>query len=60
VRLRRCLGSDQGHARKPLRGLEHTVIPIPNVNGRALQYVLEYIDDRVNNRVDPIEKPLKG
>eukprot|EP00759_Apiculatamorpha_spiralis_P059046 PhF_6_TR9632/c0_g1_i1/m.14873/K03094/SKP1, CBF3D; S-phase kinase-associated protein 1 len=39
---------------------ENTVIPIPNVNGKTLQYVLEYIEHHVNNRADPIEKPLKG
>eukprot|EP00760_Papus_ankaliazontas_P032039 PhM_4_TR5591/c0_g1_i2/m.86106/K03094/SKP1, CBF3D; S-phase kinase-associated protein 1 len=39
---------------------ENTVIPVPNVNGKTLQYVLEYIEYHVNNRADPIEKPLKG
>lgn len=35
------------------------VIPVPNVSGRTLRYVLEYIEHHHNNRAEPIEKPLK-
>eukprot|EP01064_Diplonema_japonicum_P035384 TRINITY_DN765_c0_g1_i2.p2 TRINITY_DN765_c0_g1~~TRINITY_DN765_c0_g1_i2.p2 ORF type:complete len:212 (+),score=98.17 TRINITY_DN765_c0_g1_i2:75-638(+) len=39
---------------------QQTVIPIPNVNGRTLNYVLEYCEYHWNNRADPIDKPLRG
>ena len=38
---------------------EQTVIPVPNVSGRTLKYVLEYVEHHYNNKADPIEKPLK-
>jgi S-phase kinase-associated protein 1 len=37
-----------------------TVIPIPNVNGRTLKYVIQYMEHHHNNKAEPIEKPLKG
>eukprot|EP00992_Anisonema_acinus_P000507 TRINITY_DN10181_c0_g1_i1.p1 TRINITY_DN10181_c0_g1~~TRINITY_DN10181_c0_g1_i1.p1 ORF type:complete len:186 (+),score=46.12 TRINITY_DN10181_c0_g1_i1:80-637(+) len=39
---------------------EETVIPIPNVSGRTLKYVLQYIEHHWNQKAEPIEKPLKG
>jgi S-phase kinase-associated protein 1 len=39
---------------------EQTVIPIPNVTGRTLKYVIEYMEHHHNNKAEPIEKPLKG
>jgi len=39
---------------------EEAVIPVPNVNGRTLKYVLEYVEHHFNNKAEPIEKPLKG
>lgn len=39
---------------------QQTVIPIPNVNGRTLRYVIEYCEHHWNNKADPIEKPLRG
>eukprot|EP01012_Entosiphon_sulcatum_P033554 TRINITY_DN42481_c0_g1_i1.p2 TRINITY_DN42481_c0_g1~~TRINITY_DN42481_c0_g1_i1.p2 ORF type:complete len:199 (-),score=59.02 TRINITY_DN42481_c0_g1_i1:167-736(-) len=39
---------------------EQTVIPVPNVNGRTLKYVIQYIEHHHNNHAEPIEKPLKG
>lgn len=39
---------------------DQTVIPVPNVAGRTLKYVVEYLEYHHNNRHDPIEKPLKG
>ena len=39
---------------------QQTVIPIPNVNGRTLKYVLEYCEQHHNNRAEPIDKPLRG
>eukprot|EP01007_Sphenomonas_quadrangularis_P000369 NODE_1214_length_951_cov_205.000000_g1014_i0.p2 GENE.NODE_1214_length_951_cov_205.000000_g1014_i0~~NODE_1214_length_951_cov_205.000000_g1014_i0.p2 ORF type:complete len:211 (+),score=54.07 NODE_1214_length_951_cov_205.000000_g1014_i0:32-634(+) len=37
-----------------------TIIPVPNVNGRTLKYVIQYMEHHWNNRPEPIEKPLKG
>eukprot|EP00995_Heteronema_vittatum_P009212 NODE_450_length_1373_cov_184.994713_g325_i0.p2 GENE.NODE_450_length_1373_cov_184.994713_g325_i0~~NODE_450_length_1373_cov_184.994713_g325_i0.p2 ORF type:complete len:204 (+),score=80.98 NODE_450_length_1373_cov_184.994713_g325_i0:55-612(+) len=39
---------------------DQTVIPIPNVTGRTLKYVIQYIEHHHNNKAEPIEKPLKG
>ena len=39
---------------------EETVIPIPNVDGRTLEYVLQYMEYHHHNKAEPIEKPLKG
>jgi len=39
---------------------EQTVIPIPNVNGATLKYVIEYAEYHKDSPADPIEKPLKG
>ena len=39
---------------------EEAIIPVPNVSGRTLKYVLEYVEHHHNNRADAIEKPLKG
>jgi S-phase kinase-associated protein 1 len=39
---------------------EQTVIPIPNVSGRTLKYVVEYVEHHYTNKADTIEKPLKG
>eukprot|EP00996_Jenningsia_fusiforme_P004254 NODE_5067_length_722_cov_105.976226_g4704_i0.p1 GENE.NODE_5067_length_722_cov_105.976226_g4704_i0~~NODE_5067_length_722_cov_105.976226_g4704_i0.p1 ORF type:complete len:188 (-),score=43.03 NODE_5067_length_722_cov_105.976226_g4704_i0:97-660(-) len=39
---------------------EETVIPLPNVNGRTLKFVIQYIEHHYNNKAEPIEKPLKG
>ena len=36
------------------------VIPVPNVSGRTLKLVLQYVEYHHNNKADPIEKPLKG
>jgi S-phase kinase-associated protein 1 len=36
------------------------VIPIPNVNGKTLKYVIQYMEHHHNNKAEPIEKPLKG
>ena len=38
---------------------EETVIPCPNVPGKALRYVIEYVEHHYNNKAEPIEKPLK-
>jgi len=35
------------------------VIPIPNVSGRTLKLVLDYVEYHYNNKADQIEKPLK-
>ncbi|EPY36925.1 S-phase kinase-associated protein 1 [Strigomonas culicis] len=35
------------------------IIPIPNVSGRTLCLVLEYMEYHSNNPAEPIEKPLK-
>eukprot|EP00757_Euglenozoa_sp_SAG-D1_P011302 gene11302-3377_t len=37
-----------------------TVLPVPNVNGKTMQYVLQYMEYHYNKKADPIEKPLKG
>lgn len=37
-----------------------TVIPVCNVDGRTLEYVVEYMEYHVNHRPNPIEKPLRG
>jgi S-phase kinase-associated protein 1 len=39
---------------------EKTVIPIPNVNGNTLKYVIHYMEHHYNNKAETIEKPLKG
>ena len=39
---------------------EQTVIPIPNVNGRTLKYVIEYVEYHKESPADAIDKPLKG
>jgi len=39
---------------------EQTVIPIPNVSGRTLKYVIEYCEYHKDSPADPIDKPLKG
>ncbi|EPY43508.1 S-phase kinase-associated protein 1 [Angomonas deanei] len=36
------------------------IIPIPNVSGRTLRLVLEYMEYHTNNPADPIDKPLKS
>jgi len=41
-------------------GDDQTVIPLPNVNGRTLKYVVQYLMHHYNNKAEPIEKPLKG
>jgi len=38
---------------------DQSVIPVPNVNGRTLKYVLQYVEHHHNNKAEPIEKPLK-
>lgn len=35
-------------------------IPLPNVDSKPLEKVLEYCRHHYNNRADEIEKPLKG
>ncbi|KEG07925.1 S-phase kinase-associated protein [Trypanosoma grayi] len=35
------------------------IIPIPNVSGRTLRLVIEYMEHHYQNRADPIDKPLK-
>jgi S-phase kinase-associated protein 1 len=35
------------------------IIPVPNVSGRTLKLVLDYVVYHYNNRAEPIEKPLK-
>eukprot|EP00906_Rhabdomonas_costata_P012202 RCo017429 len=37
-----------------------TVIPLPNVNGRTLKYVIQYMEHHYNNLPARIEKPLRG
>jgi len=44
---------DQGDA-------DQTVIPVPNVSGRTLKYVVDYMEHHHNNRADTLEKPLRG
>eukprot|EP01001_Neometanema_parovale_P009200 NODE_5449_length_945_cov_114.830900_g5231_i0.p1 GENE.NODE_5449_length_945_cov_114.830900_g5231_i0~~NODE_5449_length_945_cov_114.830900_g5231_i0.p1 ORF type:complete len:192 (+),score=60.43 NODE_5449_length_945_cov_114.830900_g5231_i0:61-636(+) len=44
----------------PSDSAEQTMIPIPNVNGRTLKYVIEYIEHHCSNKAEAIEKPLKG
>mgnify|MGYP001996946676 CR=1 FL=1 len=39
---------------------DETVIPVPNVNGRTLKYVVQYIEHHHNQRSEPLEKPLRG
>ena len=39
---------------------EAAVIPVPNVSGDTLKYVLQYVMEHHDKRADPIEKPLKG
>eukprot|EP00998_Keelungia_sp_KM082_P008855 NODE_5033_length_730_cov_82.026534_g5010_i0.p1 GENE.NODE_5033_length_730_cov_82.026534_g5010_i0~~NODE_5033_length_730_cov_82.026534_g5010_i0.p1 ORF type:complete len:188 (+),score=63.87 NODE_5033_length_730_cov_82.026534_g5010_i0:71-634(+) len=39
---------------------EQTIIPVPNVSGRTLRYVLDYMEYHQSNKAEPIEKPLKG
>eukprot|EP01006_Ploeotia_vitrea_P032755 TRINITY_DN64927_c0_g2_i3.p2 TRINITY_DN64927_c0_g2~~TRINITY_DN64927_c0_g2_i3.p2 ORF type:complete len:189 (-),score=43.73 TRINITY_DN64927_c0_g2_i3:283-849(-) len=39
---------------------DQTIIPVPNVVGKTLKYVIQYIEQHHNNRGEPIEKPLKG
>lgn len=39
---------------------EQTVIPVPNVSGRTLKYVVQYIEHHNTQRVEPLEKPLRG
>lgn len=39
---------------------EETIIPLPNVDGKTLAYVIQYMDHHWNNKANPIEKPLKG
>ncbi|RNF08069.1 S-phase kinase-associated protein [Trypanosoma rangeli] len=36
------------------------IIPIPNVSGRTLRLVIEYMEHHYQNRAEPIEKPLKS
>ena len=39
---------------------EQAVIPVPNVNGRTLKYVVQYMEHHHNQRAEPLEKPLRG
>ena len=39
---------------------EQTVIPVPNVSGRTLKYVVQYVEHHFNQRAEPLEKPLRG
>jgi S-phase kinase-associated protein 1 len=39
---------------------DQTIIPVPNVSGRTLKYVVAYIEHHHNQRADPLEKPLRG
>jgi len=39
---------------------EDIKIHIPNVDGRTLRYVIEYIEYHHNHPANPIEKPLKA
>lgn len=39
---------------------EQTTMPIPNVNGRTLKYVIEYVEYHKDAPADAIDKPLKG
>jgi len=39
---------------------DQTIIPVPNVTGKTLKYVVEYINYHHAARAEPIEKPLKG
>lgn len=38
---------------------EQTMIPLPNVSGRTMKYVIQYMEYHYNNKAEPIEKPLK-
>ncbi|KAG8347193.1 Cyclin A/CDK2-associated protein [Trypanosoma vivax] len=49
--LLRDMLEDQGEA--------EAIIPIPNVSGRTLRLVIDYMEHHYNNQADPIEKPLK-
>merc|ERR1711916_329004 len=39
---------------------EQTIIPVPNVNGRTLKYVVQYMEHHHSQRAEPLEKPLRG
>ena len=39
---------------------QESIIPIPNVNGRTLKYVIEYAEYHKESPADAIDKPLKG
>ena len=43
---------DQEHA-------EQTMIPLPNVSGKTMKYVIQYMEYHWCNKAEPIEKPLK-
>ena len=38
---------------------EQTMIPLPNVSGKTMKYVIQYMEHHVHNKAEPIEKPLK-
>lgn len=37
-----------------------TKVPLPNVNGKVLKYIIQYMEHHWNNRTEPFEKPLKA
>jgi S-phase kinase-associated protein 1 len=39
---------------------DQTIIPVPNVSGRTLKYVVQYMEHHYNQRAEPLEKPLRG
>jgi len=39
---------------------EQTVIPVPNVSGRTLKYVVQYMEHHYDHPAAPVEKPLRG
>lgn len=51
-RLLQDMLSDQGSA--------EPIIPVPNVSGRTLKLVIEYMEHHYQNQAEKIEKPLKS
>jgi len=38
----------------------NSVVPVPNVNGNVLKYVIEWIEYHCENPMEEIDKPLRG
>jgi S-phase kinase-associated protein 1 len=39
---------------------DQTVIPVPNVTGRTLKFVVQYMEHHNNSKAEALEKPLRG